>query len=146
MWYNMIPVWYDMIWYDMMYIIWYDMLWRQIMCNRKQCVYNLVKKSIKSANVMSLCMLRRHYIKSTICARHIMSLFFPGTFCNSPYLQAFVTQWQWCSPVAFCSAVRACWNNINNQTCGVLKTRLARTNFWNSERTMRIDTDLWFFL
>ena len=110
------------------------------------CIQLGQKKSIKSANVMSLCMLRRHYIKSTICARHIMSLFFPGTFCNSPYLQAFAKQWQWCSPVAFCSAVRACWNNINNQTCGVLKTRLARTNFWNSERTMRIDTVLCFFL
>ena len=62
------------------------MLWWNMICNRQPCVYTicLINKmnSIKSANVMSLCMIRRHYINGTICARHIMKLFMPSTFYN----------------------------------------------------------------
>ena len=70
------------------------MLWRDMICNRKQCVYTiwLINKmnSIEYENTMSLCMLRRHYINCTICACHIMKLFIPDTFYNSPYWQAYV--------------------------------------------------------
>ena len=51
------------------------------------CLINKMK-NIKSANVMSLCMLRRHYNNGTICACHIMILLIPGTFYNSPCWQA----------------------------------------------------------
>ena len=70
------------------------MLWWNMICNRQPCVYTicLINKmnSIKFANVMSLCMIRRHYINGTICARHIMKLFIPSTFYNSPDWQAYV--------------------------------------------------------
>ena len=101
-WYNMIwndMVWYDIIWFD---IIWYDikmklwyMLWRDMICNRQPCVYTicLINKmdSIKSANVMSLCMIRRHYI-SMVQSVHVTSwkIFIPGTFYNPPTWQVYV--------------------------------------------------------
>ena len=74
------------------------MLWRDMICNRKQCVHTIGLinkiKSIESENIISLCMLRRHYINCTICAchiSHIMKLFIPDTFYyNSPYWQTYV--------------------------------------------------------
>ena len=96
------------------------MLWRDMICNRQPCVYTicLINKMnrIKSANVMSLCMIRRHYIDGTICARHIMKIFIPGTFYNPPNWQVII-----CVNIA----VRTI---SNNQSCGVLKTWLARNN------------------
>ena len=71
-------------------------------------------KSIEYENTMSLCMLRRHYINCTICACHIMKLFMPGTFYN-PLLASICVN----------IAVRTI---SNNQSCGVLKTWLARNN------------------
>ena len=51
-WYEMI--WYDLIWYDM---IWFDMIWRDMICNRKQCVYSLVKLTKwKSSNLQMACL------------------------------------------------------------------------------------------
>ena len=111
-------------------MIWYDMLWRDMICINEM-------NSIKSWNVMSLCMLRRHYITCTICACHIMKLFIPDTFYNSPY-------WQACVNIA----VRTI---SNNETCGVLKTWLARnklqklrTHHANWHRTVLLLQRCWF--
>ena len=74
------------------------MLWRDMIRNCKQYVYTIwlinKMKRIESENIMSLCMIRRHYINCTIFAchiGHIMKLFFiPDTFYNSPHWQTYV--------------------------------------------------------
>ena len=103
-WYDMIwfdLMWYDMIWFDMIGydMIWYEVIW-YVMARYEvwnviaNCVYNFFNKqmnSIKSANVISLCMFRRHYMNCTTCSCHIMKLFIPGTFYNSLFGQAVVS-------------------------------------------------------
>ena len=87
-------IWYQygMIWYDIMYIIWYDMLWRQIMCNRKQCVYNLVKKKyqICKCNVSvhaSTALHQKHNLCTshhvTILSGHILQLTLFASICET---------------------------------------------------------------
>ena len=94
-WYDSDMKWYDMIWHDIKWsdMICYGAIWYVIatMCIYVYTIWLINKmNSIKSANVMSLCMIRRHYINGTICARHILKLFIPSTFYNSPDWQAYV--------------------------------------------------------
>ena len=149
MWYNMIwkdMIWFDlkwngMIWYDdlircniqydmMQYPIWYDAIYNIIRCgaiwyviaNNAFAIWSIDKmNSITSASVMALWALRRHSINGTICACHIMKLYVLHTFCNSPC-------WQACASILATLRSNARYVEIvsNNQTCGVLKTWLAR--------------------
>ena len=115
--------WFDVI---LNHLIWYGTKWNVVICYgaiwnvighsvHTTCLINNMK-STKSAYVMSFCMLRRRYINGTVCACHIMKLFIPGASPNWPDWQAYVKIWA-------NMTVRA---QSNNQTCGVLKTWLAR--------------------
>ena len=99
---------FDLMWYDdlirsniqydmMQYTKWHDAIYNMIrygaiwyvIANNAYTSWSINKmNSITSASVMALWALRPHFINGTICACHIIKLFFPPTFCNSPCGQA----------------------------------------------------------
>ena len=133
--------WFDVI---LNHLIWYGTKWNVVICYGAKwnvvghnvhttCLINM--KSTKSAYVMSFCMLRRCYMNGTVCACHIMKLFIPGASPNWPDWQAYVKIWA-------NMTMRA---QSNNQTCGVLKTWLARKKL-HKLRTRHTNWHMCFFL